>query len=169
MDRWTQKHDLEPDVLMTGEEQYPVLGDILIKEIIEKHITPKFRGLQLYGDCLKKSVVMFKYLKEKMHIEHVYVLMGAMYVSSVPDPATGEVSRYGFAMNPPNEFHTWVYLLPSRAVIDCALPGVIMRGKRMRDERGFFLEGREPVILAGVVPEWLYYHPVLEVQAVELT
>lgn len=48
--------DFEPHVVMTGEERYPIVGDLLTEEQAALAMT-RCEGLQLYGDCLRKAVI----------------------------------------------------------------------------------------------------------------
>ncbi len=65
------------------------------------------------------------------------------------------MSTYGFEYNPPYEFHAWV--VDNGNIIDLALPGVIEKGLITKDDVGYYLVKRKPVILAGTEPNWISY------------
>ena len=145
-DTWQIKADLNPQQLMTGEERYPVLGSLLNK-VQANILLKRSKGFQLYGDCLRKAATVYEFITSWE--SKVTISMGQLFVQ---DP---DGTQYGFSYNPPFELHAWVDV--AGLIIDLALPGVILRGKNMRDDHGFFLSNTEPVILAGGVPYWLYY------------
>lgn len=134
--------DARFDVVMTGEERYPIIGleklDFLVAEVLKE-----FRGLPLYAGCLEKATLAQQQFGGTIHL-------GMMRVTS----GDGK-SAYGFNYNPPTELHCWVEYGP--LVIDLSLPGVIMRGLKLRDEVGPFLVDRTPSVLLGPPPSWLYY------------
>ncbi len=137
--------DLAP-LLMTGDERYPIIGDLLSVEKADM-ICSMFKGLFLTGSCVEKNSIA----------SHVIggakvLVVGAMRVLS----ADGR-SAYGFDWNPPTELHAWIQ--EGDSVIDLSLPGVIIRGMMTSDEEGPFLVGLTPAILAGPVPDWLIYEP----------
>lgn len=137
-------HDAEFDVLMKGDERYPLIGNqSSIEMYVVNNMMPVCKGLPLYAGCLEKAIIAQKYIGGE-------IILGSMKVISADGTTT-----YGFDFNPPNELHAWVKV--QGCVLDLSLPGVIMRGLKSRDAIGPFLEGRTPSILFGIPPEWLIY------------
>jgi hypothetical protein len=134
------------DVLFTGEEDYPIIGDLFSKEDCEWAFTIfAIKKYKRYWNCLEKAKIIADYLGKKE------IVLGELVVWS-KDWKTA----YGFKFNPPYEFHAWVQY--EENIIDLALPGVIELGSLMEDEHGPYLIGRKPIILASkMVPEWIKY------------
>jgi hypothetical protein len=133
---------------MDGTEQYPVRGHLL-SAAQAKELMGRCRGLLLNWDCIAKA----KLVKD-------YVGHGVVFLGSCEAITRGGQSAYGHHFNPPLELHAWWQpRRNSKARIDIALPGLILKGLNTADEQGPFLEGREPFILAGVAPWWVKYKP----------
>lgn len=145
--------DYNPDELMIGNETYKILGNLLSDRdrII---ITRGCSLLKLTADCDKKAFLVKDYFMCFRREFNWRVMMGSIKIFSLDMLAT-----YGHNYNPPFEFHCWLEKEENgkKFIIDLALPGTIIRGLRARDEIGSFLEGREPVILAGEAPDWIIY------------
>lgn len=78
-------------------------------------------------------------------------VMGSLMIVSATN-----MSSYGHAYFPDTgEFHAWIEYQDK--IIDFALPEMIQLGSTEKDDVGYFLEGRKPIILAGTPPEWLGY------------
>jgi len=135
---WPQVMDYCPEIRMTGEEKYKIVGDLITEED-SKILIKKFKGLCLYADCLEKAKIVKRYLNEVKRINALNVL-GKMYISY-------DGCIYGFEYNPPLEFHAFVVV--GNCVVDLSLPGVIMRAQQHRDEEGQWFAGLKPFILAG--------------------
>lgn len=133
--------DLAPEIVMTGEEMYPISGKMLTEWGLAQ-IYKECKGLQLYGDCLAKNLKAFEFLHDNFGVAPV-LCMGALEIGY-------RETEYGFLYNPPHEFHAFLcFPKDYGAIVDVALPGAILRGQRMRDERGYFLCGPYPMVLAG--------------------
>jgi len=129
--------------VMTGEERWPILGDVVSEEEIWR-VVAELKGLGRFWNCIDKA----RKCKEILGVGQV--VHGSMLVWS------GDwKSQYGFHWHPPYEFHSWVML--DGGLIDVALPGVVEKGLRTSDDVGPYLVQREPVILAGKPPDWLLY------------
>ena len=151
--------DAEFDVCMDGTERYPIIGStvehrntILLlfgEDYIKKlyQAQSMLKGLPLYANCLEKAMLARKLLGGTL-------VAGAMRVLS-----EDMKSAYGFDFRLPYECHVWLEYIGG-CIVDLALPGVILRGMKSKDEQGPFIVGREPSILAGYPPEWLIYKPV---------
>jgi len=113
-------------------------------------------------NCIEKAFIVFDELL-KIHTKvfnQIAVVVGECYVMS----ANGK-SSYGFAFNPPYEFHAWCSVALNDGchkpyIIDLAMPGVIEYGTIQRDSYGPLLTGRTPMYVCGTAPEWIYYKPV---------
>lgn len=145
--------NFKDDPLIEAGQSYPLLGDAITKS--EKEcILEDLIGLSQKWQCDAKALTTLLALRKsgrhglEMHI-------GSLFIWS-----KDHLSSYGFAYNPPLEFHCWVYCSKSNAIIDFALPGVIMVGLEMRDDVGPMLVVRKPVILAEEPLEYLQYRSV---------
>lgn len=151
------RFDLNRSALMTGEEKYGIFG-AAIDPKMAGDIIAKYKGLQLYGQCLEKAIIAIRHLREVNFDGEFIVAMGSMKITWMDN--TGDVTQYGNDYNPPYEFHAWVVPNQKRElIIDLALPGMILRGQKFRDWKGFYLKGLIPGILAGSVPEFIEYSP----------
>lgn len=138
----------ENDEKMSGEERYPISGNLLTPEQAEK-IMFRMKGLNRYWDCIEKAQIAREVIGVGV------VVLGELLVWS-----EDYKSSYGFYFNPPFELHAWVSLSKISQIVDVALPGVIEKGLITRDSIGPCVIGRSPFILAGVPPNWVEYHPV---------
>lgn len=136
------------DKTMTGDEDYPIIGTRL-GELRGRYIIREFgrRKFNRLWNCLEKAAVAWK------HIGEGVIMLGSFHVIS----GDGK-SLFGYAYNPPLEFHAWIEL-DGNEIVDVALPGVIEKGLSTFDDVGPMLVGRKPIILAGLPPEWLIYKP----------
>ncbi len=134
------------DPIMTGNEKYLVVGDI-IPEIWIRKVMQHFAGFKVHWNCI-----------EKAQVAHQILNMGVVVVGKMHVMSGDKKSMYGFDFNPPLEFHSWIQW--GENVIDFALPGVIEKGLITADEYGPYLVGLNPFILAGKVPSNLYYEPM---------
>jgi len=143
---------LIPDlhITMSGKENYPVTGDMISVDQI-REIISKFKGLPLYAGCFEKAKIAQEF------IPGADIIVGAMRILS-----KDRLSMYGYDFKPPLESHSW--LMVQNKIIDFALPGTILRGLKERDEIGPFLIGREPIIIIGTVPDWVFYKPVHKIK-----
>jgi len=143
------------EVLLTGDEAYPVQGEIVNDSLVSvltnkiPEILSEIRGLHRYWDCLPKTKKAAKILG-----------FGEVWVGSLLVVSGDYKSEYGYLFNPPYEFHSWLSLDDSGTILDVALPGVIEMGLITSDEVGPYLVDREPYILAGKPPLWCKYVPV---------
>lgn len=141
--------DFEPSVrLRANEDKYPIIGDLVSKEVMD-NVQKRLVGCQKYAQCLEKSTITRALLPFPTR-----VIFGSLRVFDVDWKAA-----YGFDYHPPFEFHAWLVTLDGRGVIDVGLPGVILRGRKMVDDRGPLLVDRYPIIIAGVPPDWAQYDP----------
>lgn len=138
--------DWNPDEIMTGEERYYIPG-ALIKPLRSGVIQSRFTGLKLYADCILKNEIA------QVVIDHSCwsMVIGGLKIWNKERNGT-----YGFNYNPPFEFHTWLQN-EKKEIIVFALPGVILRALKAKDEFGYIITGRKPEILAGMPPDWLLY------------
>lgn len=115
-------------------------------------LTDIFVSLKLnkYYDCIKKAQVVAAYLN--VH----YITLGSLMVES-----TERNVAYGYHYNPPLELHAWVTI--NNKIIDFALAGTIEKGLSTRDDVGYFLKDRKPIILAGTPPPWAKYKSQQEI------
>lgn len=137
---------------MTGKEKYPILGQLLLVSEAEV-LMSRCAGLHTSADCLEKAsvVIQNQHLLSLIPKESkLRLCLGAIRVLS-----TDGMSAYGHAFVPPNELHAWVEV--DNMIMDISLPGVIIRGMNCRDQIGIVLTGRFPLILAGKVPDWIWY------------
>ncbi|MFA5355736.1 MAG: hypothetical protein WC302_03360 [Candidatus Paceibacterota bacterium] len=147
-------------VTMTGNESYPIIGDILpdgkqARLLVCKVIFPLFANgkFLLTGSCLDKAMVAIDFIPKKLNPK---IVGGKLTLVS-----GDKKSSYGFGWNPPLEFHAWIEC--DKGIIDFSLPGVILKGSTMSDDQGPFLIGREPVILAGEPEDWMIYEKVCNI------
>jgi len=146
--------DIDFEERMTGKEQYSTVGFILGSEDI-KIILQRFKGLLLTANCLEKAVIVRNVLSE-FYKHEVNIILGSICI-------TWNNTQYGYLYNPPLEFHAWNTIeyinrqYKENYIFDFALPGVIIRGQKMKDEKGFFLEGLQPRILNGICPDYIHY------------
>lgn len=144
------------DELLTGNEIYPVIGDLLDVSMAEA-LYSAYGSLRFkrYWDCVEKTMLAKKLLSAFMTSRKAPTIMvGALEVWSID-----KKSSYGFDFEPPFQFHAWLQI--GELIIDIALPGVIEKGLQLRDHIGPSLVGREPVIFAGdpKTIDWLSYEP----------
>ena len=137
-----EKHN----VLLTGEESYPIVGNTLSKDdcgwAMKMFAVMRWKR---HWNCLEKAKMVADYLGKRE------ITLGELTVWSGDWKST-----YGFKFNPPYEFHAWVQ--HGESIIDLALPGVIELGSSTGDTDGPYLIGREPIIIASEeVPEWIKY------------
>ena len=140
----------EDKELLTGEEIWPILGDKVSADQVQR-IVREMAGLNKCWACLPKT-------KWALHIlGKGRIVIGSLLVTS----GDGK-SQYGYYFRPPYEFHSWLDLEndPKGPILDVALPGVIETGLTTSDEIGPYLINREPVVLAGTPPNWCQYIPV---------
>lgn len=144
------------DKIITGEEIYPIVGDLLTPGKIER-IMLRMKGLSRYWNCIEKARIA----REVLGFGEI--VLGECLVWS-----NDFKSSYGFYFNPPFEFHAWVQIYNSpldwygkgMRIVDVALPGVIELGLATHDHIGPCVVGREPFILAGEPPDWVEYKSV---------
>jgi hypothetical protein len=142
--------DIDLQKKMTGREKYPILGNTIPHQDI-KNILCQFEGLLLTANCLEKAKIVKQYLKTIWGY-HVIIISGSICITWCD-------TQYGYHFNPPLEFHAWNYveIKDSIYILDLSLPGVIIRGKKFKDEKGNFLEGLPEFILNGRQPEFIQY------------
>lgn len=132
---------------MAGNERFDLIGKLLTNDNV-RELMAQCRGLSYNWDCIAKA----RLVREMMGRGRVMV--GSCYVIS-----TDGRSAYGHDFRPPLEMHAWWQ--PStqafRQIVDIALPGLIDKGLRTRDNQGFFIVGRPRVVLAGAPPCWVRY------------
>ncbi len=135
------------DELLTGTEQYRIIGDLLSDDLCRK-IMQSCAGLSRHWHCLEKAI------KVKQFLPNGYVVVGKTLVAS-----SDLKSTYGCEYVPPYEFHAWYQC--EGGIIDIALPGLIEKGLSTSDEHGPFLVDVNPVILACDFKKvyGLYYEP----------
>jgi hypothetical protein len=155
------------NVIMTGEEMYPVIGffsDIIIdltgplictdesRLTLSKHEVAELmkmcKGLNLYWNCLEKAILVRKYMGRGV------VCIGQMYIWN-----SDFTANFGYGFNLPYEFHAWWQENEDKKspIIDIALPGVVLKGSKLADEVGPIIVGREPAILVGYPHNWMVY------------
>lgn len=131
------------DPVLKGTEVYPVVGDNLTQGEYLR-IVASLQGLKRHWNCLEKA------FKTVEILERGIVVLGSLFITS------GDYkSEYGYAFNPPLEFHAWVQ--DGKDIIDVALPGVIEKGLQERDEIGYFIVERNPLVMAGTPLPWTRY------------
>lgn len=100
--------------------------------------------LNRYYACIEKAKIVADYLG----IPNIH--LGSLMVESTENGV-----MYGYYFNPPLELHAWVQ--DGFDIIDLAVAGTIELGSKTKDDVGYFLIGREPVVVAGTPPPWLHY------------
>ena len=135
------------DKIMTGEERYPIFGGF-VAETEANAILSMFVGLNLYWQCLPKAEITKGFLG-----------IGEVVIGEIKVFSGDGLSTYGHNFNPPYEFHAWVEITPD-VIIDFALPGLIEKGLNSSDEIGPYIINRDPIILAGMAPDWIHYKKV---------
>lgn len=138
------------DERMTGEEKYSVFSNdekpYLSQETANAFIKIFGRyNLRKHFSCLEKAMIVAEALDREM------VNIGSLFVDS-----TEAGVNYGYAYNPPLELHAWV--IKEGYTIDFAIAGTIEKGLMMRDEIGYFLKDRTPVVVAGIPAPWMHYN-----------
>jgi hypothetical protein len=146
----TSVFDEDAQEVMTGKmysihsrNSSPIISESIAKELIDTFYQLK---LNRYYACIEKAKLVASHLR----IQHI--VLGALLVEST-EPGVA----YGYAYNPPLELHAWVEV--GENIIDFALAGTIEKGLKTKDEIGYFLVDREPIILAGKPPTWAKYTP----------
>jgi len=137
-------------VKMTGEESYPIIGNLIDHEKL-KEILKKCAGLHQHFSCIQKAELVRDYLG------HGQVVIGQLLVWNKEMTA-----NFGYFYNLPLEFHAWWEpdnAIAGRVIVDISLPGVIEKGLKTKDHIGYLIEGREPFILNGRPLEWTAYEP----------
>lgn len=134
--------------LMTGKESWDILGDT-VDGMDAEWITQHLKGMHPNWNCLEKAKVVFDNLE--FHSSRKKIHVGSVFVESVD-----KQSSYGYGYNPPFEFHSWV-VVDDTFIVDFALPGVIEMGLKTEDVIGPVVVGREPIVLAGIAPDWISY------------
>jgi hypothetical protein len=129
--------------ILTGKEEFNINGNLLDDSKL-REITRACKGLKYYWNCLEKAEIAQEILGEGQ------LVLGKLMVLS-----SDGSSSFGYYYKPPYEFHAWV-LMPN-GIIDVSLPGVIERGLTFSDDKGPFLTGRSPVVLAGAPASWMDY------------
>ncbi len=156
MSNWKTAMDLRPEVVIENPDLYPVVGNLLSFHDANE-IFSEFKGRMRYGECMAKSLIAARFLSCCTPPMRLSIVMGDMSITWIDK--RGGVTQYGFAYEPPFEYHTWIEC--PEGIIDFSLPGVIERANFFEDEHGKFLDGLVPFILAShrkEVPPWLNYH-----------
>lgn len=131
------------DPLITGEEDFPIVGNLLNKEQL-KEIFNRCIGIRRNWSCIDKAI-------EAQNI----LGFGVIEIGSMLIWNKERTGNFGFYFEPPFECHAW--LRTEQGIIDVALPGVIELGLAYSDERGHILENLQPFVLAGEAPDWIEY------------
>ena len=139
---------------ISGDEEVEFFGSFLTPLDV-KNLWKKMKGLNVYFNCVEKSLITARYLFDKRrHIKHcgrISIKIGSLFISS----AEGN-GRYGFTYNRPFEFHSWV--CAGDSIIDFSLPGVILAGSKMSDSIGKIISGRKPMVMnSSSPPNWVEY------------
>lgn len=145
--------------ILTGDERYPVLGNLVDPAIFDK-IQSAFGGLTCHWDCNNKTEIAFNILAAEKNLKVDFQLV--QVIGGVKAVSADGLSAYGYEFHPPIEFHCFIACWNlkkkvNHGIIDVALPGVIEKGMTSSDDQGPFIVGREPVILNGNPPDWLIY------------
>jgi hypothetical protein len=137
---------------MTGKEQYEIIGNLLNKEQLACLIYACTDCI-LTANCVEKACITKAHTSSGLLVkqDNWKIAIGSIKIFSKDMQST-----FGHNFNPPNELHCWLEN-DKKEIIDIALPGVIIRGLRAKDELGSFLAGRTPVVLAGEAPNWIIY------------
>ncbi len=138
----------DPLLVLDGED-YPAVGS-LITDAERRCVLNDMAGLSVRWQCDAKALATVLTLQE-LGRTGLSIHVGSLFIWS-----KDHKSNYGFAYNPPLEFHCWVQDIKG-GIIDFALPGVIMVGLETRDHIGPMITGRNPFILAGTPPDFLLY------------
>ncbi len=138
------------DELLTGDERYPVLGDMITEDQAAHVYQYLLSGMSRFYACDLKAKAAAGLVRKLTGLTP-HLAYGMLMVYS----AEGN-GAYGHYYRPPFEFHSWLDLGGGR-VIDFALPGVIEMGTQTSDDQGQILIGRDPCILAGPPPSWARY------------
>lgn len=131
--------------VLTGDEIYPIVGTALMYQDV-RLMFRALAGMKRHWNCLEKAERVVKEMGRGQ------VVLGSLLVVSSDNKST-----YGYAFDPPLEFHAWVQT--GNNIIDLSLPGVIEKGLSTYDKFGAYLVGRYPVILAGEPEPWMIYRP----------
>jgi len=122
---------------------YIVIGELkkAVLPIVDKVRQGKYES----GNCIEYAT------RGSVLLPKSKIVLGSIQIVSAT-----LLSSYGHAYRPEaGEFHAWIEY--EDMIIDFALPEMIKIGLTQRDSVGYFLEGRQPVILAGHPPEWISY------------
>lgn len=145
----------ESDRRCLDTDIYPSVGNLITPEEIKVCASAFVDRQFVFGfDCVQKSMVAASLLQneERGNLE---VHIGSCIVF-------GEGTSYGHAINPPFEFHAWIFSPKQNAIYDLGLPGLIHTGLNTSDEYGPFLSGVDPVVMAEKVEDipkpYLYIH-----------
>ena len=144
----------DKDALKLMDKKYPLYDDdgaLIFSKTEAKHLFKILIKAKLnrYYDCIKKA----KIVAEELDIKYIH--FGSLKVES-----TEKGVMYGYSYNPPLELHAWLQLdskINNTIIIDFALAGTIEKGLITKDDIGYFLIDREPIVLAGKCPSWLHY------------
>lgn len=162
----TTMYAISPNArVMTGRERYPIIGstgatiglddgihtqeDRNALEYAVISMLPECAGLKACWDCLAKAQLVYR------HMESTFGVGGRVMMGSMRIWNTSYTASYGYAFEPPREFHAWYQR--GLMIIDIALPGVVIKGTNTIDDVGPIITGREPAILVGIPPKWAEY------------
>ena len=157
----TTAFDKDAQDLMTGEmypiysnDNKPILTEMQAKDLLKIFHLNKFNR---YYDCIRKAKLTAKFFQ-----------VTAIRLGSLMLESTEKGVQYGYEYHPPLELHAWVQIEDN--IIDLALPGTIEKGLQTKDDVGYFLVNRKPIILAGVPATWLHYetHEIISVKDVNI-
>lgn len=129
--------------LMTGKEQYRAIGHLVHQGVVNK-IIKELKGLTRNWSCIEKAQ------KAQEILGYGKIMIGSLYIFNIDFSGS-----YGYAYNPPYEFHAWLKV--DQSVVDFALPGAIEMGLQTKDALGYILTMRRPFILVGHPPLWIRY------------
>lgn len=93
---------LQDDKRIEGDEFYKPFGNLISNSEI-KECFAAFKGLRYYWDCLEKAKYTSRILSNEERGK-LYVIIGSLFVKS----SDGK-SVFGYAFNPPLEFHAFCY------------------------------------------------------------
>ena len=144
----TTAFDKDAQDLMTGEmypiysnDNNPILTEMQAKDLLAIFHLNKFNR---YYDCIRKAKLTAKFFQ-----------VAAIHLGSLMLESTEKGVQYGYEYHPPLELHAWVRI--DNNILDLGLPGTIEKGLSTKDDIGYFLSNREPVILAGKPASWMKY------------